>query len=133
MIDLLIILIDVGISASKKASGYLESQGVHGRVKAICGAVAAVIAGILKISFMSSLPIFFIGIPLPGSAPWILSFVCLYPFTGAILAIFVGQILEILTIRESTRKPIESRFVDVIVGIICGLIAAMLFLPLGAE
>jgi len=117
---------------SKKAGSSLESQGKHGRVKAICGAVVAVIAGIIKLSVPSS-SIFFSGIPLPGSAPTLLGFVCLYPFTAAILAIFVGQILGSSTIRKLTQKPIEGIYIDLIVGIISGFIAAMLFLPLGAE
>lgn len=132
--DLLFFLIDVGVSASKKASSYLASQGVHGRVKAICGAVVAVIAGIVKFQYFSySSSSFFTGIPLPGSFPSLLGFACLFPFTGSILAIFAGQILESSAIKKLTRSPVEGIFVDVIVGIVCGLIAAMLFLPLGGD
>lgn len=144
-----LILITASAIFSKTVRGYFADQGGHGSLKAFCGAVVAVIAGIAKVSGCNNViskyeyhpvsdPVlnicFPIGMPVGGgSFGALLTLIWLFPVTGALLSILAGQVLRNSTARTWTQRPLVGILVDVMVGIICGLIAAMLFLPLGGD
>ena len=109
----------------------------------LSGLIAATLAGFVKTNIGFYLfqkyncsVCAFIGIPLPGSVLTFLSFVCLYPFLGAFLGLRFGESLGNKITKIFTQKPIQSISVHVIQilgGIICGIIAAFLLAPLGSE